>query len=170
MARMVLPKKLLLFSTRCTEQPNYITFVSVLAACRHAGLVEEGRNCFRAMSQEFGIEPGAEHYSCMAYDLIKGLKVKPDFMVWGSLLAACRIHKHIELGEISAKKLFELDSSNCGYHLLLSNIYADAGRWDAVARMKVSIKENGLAKKYIYMYIHSLKKYSLVLPFVFKEK
>ncbi|MCL7030808.1 hypothetical protein MKW94_007303 [Papaver nudicaule] len=143
---------------RAGVQPNYITFVSVLAACRHAGLVEEGRNCFRAMSPEFGIEPGAEHYSCMvdlfgragflneAYDLIKGMKVKPDFMVWGALLAACRIHKHVELGEISAKKLFELDSSNCGYHLLLSNLYADAGRWDAVARMKVSIKENGLEK------------------------
>ncbi|KAI3862577.1 hypothetical protein MKX03_037681 [Papaver bracteatum] len=143
---------------RAGVPPNYITFVSVLAACSHAGLVEEGRNCFSTMNQEFGIEPGAEHYSCMvnlfgragflneAYDLIKGMKVKPDVMVWGALLAACRIHKNIKLGEISAKKLFELDSSNCGYHLLLSNIYAHAGRWDDVERTQVSIKEKGLAK------------------------
>lgn len=138
---------------RAGVQPNYITFVSVLAACSHAGFVEEGRNFFSTMNQEFGTEPGAEHYSCMvdllgragflneAFDLIKGMKVKPDVMVWGALLAACRIHKNIKLGDISAKKLFELDSSNCGYHLLLSNIYASAGRWDDVERMKVSIKE-----------------------------
>ncbi|XP_050231874.1 pentatricopeptide repeat-containing protein At3g26782, mitochondrial [Mercurialis annua] len=139
-------------------KPNYITFVSVLAACGHAGLLDEGRYWFNAMNHQFNVEPGVEHYSCMvdlfgragylneAYNLIKKMKVKPDFVLWGSLLAACRIHKNVELAEISARELFELDPNNCGYYILLSNIYADAGRWREVERMRVHIKDHGLVK------------------------
>ncbi|XP_052196572.1 pentatricopeptide repeat-containing protein At3g26782, mitochondrial [Diospyros lotus] len=139
-------------------KPNYITFVSVLAACSHAGLVDEGWYWFKAMESDFDVEPGVEHYGCMvdllgragflkkAYDLIKEMKVSPDFVVWGSLLAACRIHKNVELAEISARKLFELDPSNCGYYVLLSNIYADAGRWKDVERMRILMKNKGLVK------------------------
>ncbi|PIA28798.1 hypothetical protein AQUCO_06600011v1 [Aquilegia coerulea] len=139
-------------------KPNYITFVSVLAACSHAGLVEEGWHWFETMNAEFNIEPGVEHYGCMvdllgragclneAYHLIKGMKVKPDFVVWGALLGACKVHKNVELGEISAKKLFELDPKNCGYYVLLSNMYADAGRWRDVERMRVNMKNHGLVK------------------------
>ncbi|KAL5732032.1 Pentatricopeptide repeat-containing protein [Ranunculus cassubicifolius] len=143
---------------RVGVNPNYITFVSVLAACSHGGLVEEGRHWFQMMSRDFHIEPGVEHYACMvdllgranclneAYDLIKGMKVRPDSIVWGALLGACKVHKNVELGEISAKKLFELDPNNCGYHVLLCNIYADAGRWGDVERMRVFMKRNGLVK------------------------
>jgi pentatricopeptide repeat protein len=143
---------------RSGTKPNYITFVSVLAACSHAGLLKEGWNWFNRMKCEFNVEPGIEHYSCMvdllgragylkeAYGLIQEMKVKPDFIVWGSLLGACRIHKNVELGEISARKLFELDPSNCGYYVLLSNIYADAGRWDDVERMRILMKNHGLLK------------------------
>ncbi|KAH9625104.1 hypothetical protein KSS87_018093 [Heliosperma pusillum] len=143
---------------RAGVRPNYITFVSVLAACSHAGLVDEGWDCFMSMKKEFGLEPGVEHYSCMvdllgrsglvgkAYDLIKQMKVKPDFVIWGSLLAGCRMHKNLELAEISARKLFELDPSNCGYYVLLSNMYADAGRWEDVERMRILMKNHGLIK------------------------
>lgn len=139
-------------------KPNYITLVSVLAACSHAGLVDEGWFWFRAMKGRFSIEAGIEHYGCMvdllgragllsrAYDLIKEMKVQPDFVVWGSLLAACRMHNNVELGEISARKLFELDPNNCGYYVLLSNIYADARRWEDVKRMRMYMKNHGLAK------------------------
>ncbi|KAF9604515.1 hypothetical protein IFM89_007636 [Coptis chinensis] len=139
-------------------KPNYITFVSVLAACSHAGLLEEGRHWFHTMSQEFHIEPGVEHYGCMvdllgragcldeAYNLIKKMKVRPDSVVWGALLGACRVYKNVDLGEISAKKLFELDPNNCGYYVLLSNIYADAGRWKDVERMRIFMKSHGLVK------------------------
>lgn len=110
------------------------------------------------MKCEFIVEPGIEHYLCMvdllgragclneAYGLIQEMNVKPDFIIWGSLLGACRIHKNVELGEISARKLFELDPSNCGYYVLLSNIYADAGRWADVERMRILMKSRGLLK------------------------
>lgn len=138
--------------------PNYITFVSVLAACSHAGLLDEGWHWFNKMEKKFKIKPGVEHYGCMvdllgragflnkAYNLIKEMQVEPDFVVWGSLLAACRTFKKVELAELSAKKLFELDSSNCGYYVLLSNIYADAGRWKDVERMRILMKDLGVVK------------------------
>ncbi|ESW33636.1 hypothetical protein PHAVU_001G086300 [Phaseolus vulgaris] len=143
---------------RSGDKPNYITFVSVLAACSHAGLLKEGWHWFNRMKGEFNVVPGIEHYSCMvdllgragylneAYGLIQEMNVKPDFIIWGSLLGACRIHKNVELGEISARKLFQLDPSSCGYYVLLSNIYADAGRWDEVERMRILMKNRGLLK------------------------
>ncbi|PHT92101.1 Pentatricopeptide repeat-containing protein, mitochondrial [Capsicum annuum] len=139
-------------------KPNYITFVSVLAACSHAGLLDEGWYWFKAMEPRFCIQPGVEHYACMvdllgragflakAYYLLKEMKVKPDFVIWGSLLAACRMHKNVELGEISASHLFELDPTNCGYYVLLSNIYADAGRWEDVEKMRILMQNRGLSK------------------------
>ncbi|CAN6213789.1 unnamed protein product [Urochloa humidicola] len=139
-------------------KPNYITFISVLAACSHAGLLNEGRHWYNAMRKEFGIEPGVEHYGCMvdllgragcldeAYGIIKEMNVKPDAAMWGALLSACRIHKNVELAEIAANRLFELDASNPGYYVLLSNIYAEAGMWKDVERMKVLFKTRGMEK------------------------
>ncbi|KAL6611385.1 hypothetical protein ACP70R_039313 [Stipagrostis hirtigluma subsp. patula] len=139
-------------------KPNYITFISVLAACSHAGLLNEGRYWYNTMKREFGIEPGVEHYGCMvdllgragcldeAYSLTKEMKVKPDAAMWGALLSACRIHKNVELAEISAKRLFELDATNSGYYVLLSNIYAEAGMWKDVERMRVLVKTRGIEK------------------------
>ncbi|KAF2301799.1 hypothetical protein GH714_029425 [Hevea brasiliensis] len=89
---------------------------------------------------------GRAGYLNEAYDLIKRMRTKPDYVLWGSLLAACRIYKNVELAEISARQLFELDSSNCGYYILLSNIYADAGRWKEVERIRVHVKDRGLVK------------------------
>ncbi|KAL5198021.1 hypothetical protein ABZP36_001533 [Zizania latifolia] len=143
---------------RSGVRPNYIMFISVLAACSHAGLLDEGRHWYSAMKHEFGIEPGVEHYGCMvdllgragcldeAYGLIKEMKVKPDAAIWGALLGACRIHKNVELAEISVKRLFELDATNSGYYILLSNIYAEAGMWKDVERMRFLVKTRGIEK------------------------
>ena len=143
-------------------KPNYITFVSVLAACSHAGLLNEGRHWYNAMRKEFGIEPGIEHYGCMvdllgrarcldeAYGLIKEMKVKPDAAMWGALLNACRIHKNVELAEIAANRLFELDATHSGCYVLLSNIYAEAGMWKDAERIRVLVKTRGLEKPPAY--------------------
>ncbi|KAG8377869.1 hypothetical protein BUALT_Bualt08G0078300 [Buddleja alternifolia] len=143
---------------RAGIKPNSITFVSVLSACCHAGLVDEGWHWFCAMQHRFNVQPSVEHYGCMvdllgragylnkAYNLIVEMKVRPDFVIWCSLLASCRIHKNVELGEISANKLFELDPKNSGYYTLLSNIYAGAGRWEDAKRMRVFMRNHGVIK------------------------
>ncbi|CAA0821973.1 Pentatricopeptide repeat-containing protein -mitochondrial [Striga hermonthica] len=143
---------------RAGTKPNAITFVSVLSACCHAGLVDEGWHWFSSMQHRFNIDPSIEHYGCMidllgrsgrlekAYNLILGMRVRPDFVIWCSLLASCKIHKNVKLGEISAQKLFELDPNNSGYYTLLSNIYADAGKWEDVKKTRKFMKNQGIVK------------------------
>ncbi|PKA54798.1 Pentatricopeptide repeat-containing protein [Apostasia shenzhenica] len=139
-------------------KPNHITLVSILAACSHAGLVDEARRWFNSMRKDFDIEPSVEHYGCMvdllgraghldeAYNLIRSMKARPDSVIWGALLSACKTHKNIELAEISANKLFKLDPKNCGYYVLLSNIYADRGRWKDAERIRGLMKQRRLVK------------------------
>ncbi|KAJ0976075.1 hypothetical protein J5N97_018040 [Dioscorea zingiberensis] len=125
-------------------KPNSITFIGVLTACCHAGLVIEGRRYFELMKSGYGIVPNIKHYGCMvdllgragcleeAEELIKAMPMEADVVIWGSLLAACRIHGDVEIGEWAAERLARLDAKHGAGRVLLSNIYADAGRWDEV--------------------------------------
>eukprot|EP01018_Ginkgo_biloba_P028267 Gb_24755 [translate_table: standard] len=139
-------------------KPNDVTFISVLSACSHAGLVNEGWQYFDCMTQDYHITPRVEHYSCMvdllgragcldeAHDFVNNMPLEPHVGVWGALLGACRIHCNIELGEQVANRLFYLDPEHVGYYVLLSNIYAEAGRWDDVTKVRTMMKERGLEK------------------------
>eukprot|EP01018_Ginkgo_biloba_P036696 Gb_40437 [translate_table: standard] len=139
-------------------KPNHITFVCVLSACSHAGMVDEGWQYFDHMIQEYGISPRVEHYACMvdllgraghlddAQNFIANMPIEPGASVWGALLGACRIHCNIELGERVAERLFDLEPENAGCYVLLSNIYAAAGRWDNVAKVRVMMKDRRLKK------------------------
>lgn len=121
--------------------PNYITMVCVLSACSRAGSVEEGLAIFESMKRQYGIEPGAEHYGCVvdllgragmverAYEFIKEMPIRPTVSVWGALLGACRVYGKPELGQIAAEKLFKLDPHDSGNHVILSNMFAAAGRY-----------------------------------------
>eukprot|EP01018_Ginkgo_biloba_P019039 Gb_39514 [translate_table: standard] len=138
--------------------PNHITFISVLSACSHAGLVDEGWQCFDSMIQNYCITPSQEHYACMvdllgrsghleeARNFIQKMPLEPDASVWGALLGACRIHCNIEIGEHVAERLIELEPGNAGHYVLLSNIYAKAGRWEDVAKVRTMLKDKGLKK------------------------
>ncbi|XP_057820377.2 pentatricopeptide repeat-containing protein At3g12770 [Cryptomeria japonica] len=140
------------------EMPNHITFVSLLSACSHAGLVEQGWKYFNSMTQNYSIVPKVEHYACMvdllgraghlneAWDFIRAMPLEPSASVWGALLGACRIHSNIHLGHCVAEHLLDLEPDNAGCYILLSNIYAAAGRWDDVAKMRLMMKERGLKK------------------------
>ncbi|XP_057841861.2 pentatricopeptide repeat-containing protein At3g22690 [Cryptomeria japonica] len=139
-------------------KPNEVTFVCVLSACSHAGLVDEGYQCFKDMSEFYKIIPRMEHYSCMvdllgragrldeARDFINQMPVQPKAAVWKSLLSACRLYNNIELGEWAAEHVFELDWKNAAPYVLLSNMYAVAGRWDTIERVRRMMKDRGIQK------------------------
>lgn len=138
--------------------PTPVTFVSILGACSHVGLMQEGRRYFQSMAQEHGIVPSAEHYACMvdllgraghldeAAKIIEGMRIEPGPTVWGSLLGACRTHANVELAERACVRLFELEPSNAGNYVLLADIYAEAKLWDEVNRVKKILEARGLQK------------------------
>ncbi|KAG9152909.1 hypothetical protein Leryth_012538 [Lithospermum erythrorhizon] len=138
--------------------PDGITFISILSACSHAGLVDLGRQWFNSMVQEYNIAPKLQHYGCMidllgraglfdeAMALIESMDMKPDGAIWGSLLGACRIHGNLELGKSVADKLFKLEPNNPGGYVLLSNMYAQDGQWDEVARIRTMLNDMGMKK------------------------
>lgn len=140
-------------------EPNGVTFVGVLYACSHAGLVEEGRNLFASMVDEYRITPKHEHYGCMvdlygranllgeALQLIESMPFAPNIVIWGSLMSACKIHGEFELGEFAAKQLLKLDPDHDGAHVLLSNIYAKEKRWHDVGEVRQLMKHKGISKE-----------------------
>ncbi|XP_074564551.1 pentatricopeptide repeat-containing protein ELI1, chloroplastic [Curcuma longa] len=140
-------------------RPTDITFIGVLNACSHSGLVDEGRELFRSIEKDYGIEPKIEHYGCLvdllgragfveeAFELVRGMKIPADPVIWGSLLAACRLHNNMALGEKIANFLVSNDLANSGTYILLSNIYAAVGNWEAAGRVRTLMKENGVEKE-----------------------
>ncbi|TKY52296.1 Pentatricopeptide repeat-containing protein [Spatholobus suberectus] len=138
--------------------PNDSTFVGVLACCAHAGLVDRGRELFASMSVKFGVSPKLEHYGCVvdllgrcghvreARDLIKSMPVEPTAALWGALLSACRTYGDREIAETAAKELVRLEPWNSGNFVLLSNVYAEEGRWDEVEKVRVLMRGGGVKK------------------------
>ncbi|KAG8474266.1 hypothetical protein CXB51_033856 [Gossypium anomalum] len=143
-------------------QPTYITFISVLSACRHAGLVDEGWAYFKSMVSEYGIEPGIEHYASLidnvarhgqfeeAMDLIKSMPFEADKEVWGALLGACRLHNNVELARVAAEALMRLEPESSAPYILLYNMYAEAGQWDAAAEVREMMEKNNIRKQTAY--------------------
>eukprot|EP00253_Pinus_taeda_P020010 PITA_20010 len=139
-------------------RPDHITFQSVLSACSHAGLVDEGMPYFDSMIQDYCITHSVDHFACMidllgragrlseAQEIIERMPLKPNISVWGALLGACGVHRNIKLAQYVAERLFEIDPKNFGYYALLSNIYAASGRWNDVAKVRTMVKEPGLRK------------------------
>ncbi|XP_020587687.1 putative pentatricopeptide repeat-containing protein At5g37570 [Phalaenopsis equestris] len=139
-----------------------ICFVSLLAACSHSGMVKEGKRYFELMRTKYCITPMAEHYMCIvdllgragqveeAYSLIHGgmlIGVEPNAGVWGALLSACRSYSNVEIGEIAARCLMEIEPENAGNYVLLSNIYAKVGRWGEVASVRAVMRRRGMRKE-----------------------
>ncbi|KAL5995323.1 hypothetical protein ACLOJK_025381 [Asimina triloba] len=139
-------------------KPNRFTFTSILTACRHAGLVEEGLMYFNSMRTDHSIMPLLEHCACIvdllgragrlvdAYEFIMRMPDKPDECVWGALLGACRIHGNLQLAEHVADCLFQLGPQTITYHVLMANMYAEAGRWDDVVKLRTLMEELELKK------------------------
>ncbi|KAF3564208.1 hypothetical protein DY000_02013053 [Brassica cretica] len=138
--------------------PNKVTIVAILTACSYAGKVEEGVEIFESMESRFCVAPSVEHYSCTvdmlgragrideAMKLIETMTVKPDATVWGALLGACRTHSRLDLAEVAAKKLFEIEPENAGPYVLLSSINASRANWGDVAEMRKDMRNKNVSK------------------------
>lgn len=159
--------------------PDDVTLVAALVACTHGGMIAKGRELFGSMKTEFGIVPKLEHYGCMvdllgragklneAYNLIQNMQMKPDSVIWGTLLGACSFHGNVEVAEKAAEALFKLEPWNSGNYVILSNIYASAKRWDGVAKLRKMMKSNQMMKAAGYSCIEEAGK---VQKFIVEDK
>ncbi|XP_041017426.1 pentatricopeptide repeat-containing protein At1g56690, mitochondrial-like [Juglans microcarpa x Juglans regia] len=138
--------------------PDDVTFIGVLSACSYTGKVNEGHEIFESMNSKYQVEPTTEHYACMvdllgragqvneAMNLIENMPVEADAIVWGALLGACRTHMKLDLAEVAAKKLVQLEPKNSGPYILLSNIYASKGKWHDVADLRKKMRARSVSK------------------------
>lgn len=139
--------------------PDRIAFLTVLSACNHAGLVDEGFRYFESMKRDFGISPGEDHYARLidllgragrigeARDVIKSMPFEPGPSIWEAVLSGCRIHGDMDFGIYAAEQLFNMIPQHDGTYVLLSNIYAAIGRWEDVARVRKLMKDRGVKKE-----------------------
>ncbi|KAK2987868.1 hypothetical protein RJ640_025635 [Escallonia rubra] len=153
-------KALQLFSKMKQEgfDPDKVTFIGLLCACTHGGYVNEGIRYFYSMEKDFGIVPEIEHYGCLidllgrggrlkeAFRLVYGMPVKPNVIIWGALLGACRMHNDVERAEEVLDQLVKLEPTDAGNLSMLSNIYAAAGDWGRVANARLRMKNTGEKK------------------------
>ncbi|XP_059624921.1 pentatricopeptide repeat-containing protein At4g39952, mitochondrial-like [Cornus florida] len=139
-------------------RPNELTFLAVLSACMHVGLVEEGKWLFDRMG-DFSVRPTLKHYTCMvdllsrsgnlheAEALVLSMPMDPDGGLWGALLSACKIHHNSEMGIRIAKHAIASNPGNDGYYITLSNLYTSTGRWEEAEHVKIIMKEKGVRKR-----------------------
>ncbi|XP_058101218.1 pentatricopeptide repeat-containing protein At2g42920, chloroplastic [Magnolia sinica] len=140
-------------------QPDSVSFLAILTACNHSGMVDEARHYFSLMIETYKIEPMIKHYGCMidilgraghleeAEDLMKNMPIEPDIVIWGSLLSAYRSHGNVEMCEWVVEQMIELDpGDSCGY-VLLSNAYADASRFSDAVDVRLMMKEKWVRKE-----------------------
>ncbi|KAK8563549.1 hypothetical protein V6N13_006251 [Hibiscus sabdariffa] len=146
-------------------KPDGVTFVAVLSACSHSGLIEEGKELFRSMSDVYGIKPHKEHYGCMvdllgrdgcldeAYDLIRSMPFEANSVIWRALLGACKVHGNIKIGEVACQKLIKLEPDHGAHYILLSNMLANTNKWEQAGRVRKVMEDRGVQKPPGWSYI-----------------
>ncbi|KAJ0989763.1 hypothetical protein J5N97_008119 [Dioscorea zingiberensis] len=148
-----------LFKSMREVKPDGVTYMAVLTGCSHGGLVDEGLNTFDCMLNEQRVKPDIEHYGCVidllgragriekAFNFIIDMPFEPTSAIWGSLLGACRVHANVPIGEFVFQRLLDLEPENAGNYVILSNIYANAGRWEDVSSVRQLMKEKTMMKE-----------------------
>ncbi|XP_019083363.1 PREDICTED: putative pentatricopeptide repeat-containing protein At1g74400 [Camelina sativa] len=139
--------------------PNDVTFIGVLMACSHGGLVEEGKRHFKSMTEDYNLKPREAHFGCMvdlfcrsghlkdAHEFINQMPIKPNAVLWRTLLSACCLQGNVELGEEVQRRIFELDHDHVGDYVALSNIYASKGMWDEKWKMRDRVRKRRVPGK-----------------------
>lgn len=138
--------------------PDDVTFMVTMCACSHVGLVEKGCRVFGSIKEVYGMEPKLEHYGCLvdllgragrlkdAEERVRTMPMKPNAILWRSLLGAAKVHGNLEIGEVALKNLIKLEPETSGNYVLLSNIYASVDRWDDANRVRKLMKDQGIDK------------------------
>lgn len=153
-------KAIWLFELMLNEgiRPNEVTFVGVLTACSHAGLLKEGCKYFKLMKEVYDIKASVEHFTCMVdlfgragrLDMIMDFIYENDIShmsaVWKAFLSSCQVHKNIEMAKWVSDKLLELEPSQSGPYILLSNTCATNHKWEEVAKLRALMKHRGVRK------------------------
>lgn len=146
-------------------KPNDITFMNILSACSHAGYVEKGKFYFNSMVKDFGIMPNSEHYTCLvdllsragdlngAYEVINSMPFPADTSIWGALVNGCRIHQRMDFLNSIKRDLLNMDADDSGYYTLLSNVYAEGGKWNEFTMVKSKMRSLALKKVHGYSMI-----------------
>ncbi|RWW19590.1 hypothetical protein GW17_00016331 [Ensete ventricosum] len=136
-------------------KPNHVTFIGVLSACAHSGLVSDGRRYWSTM-QELGVAPLMEHYGCMvdllcragrleeAYTFVNDMPIVPNSVIWRTLLVGCKNSRTFDEAETAAEQLLQLEPLNAENYVLLSNLYASRCQWDKVRQMRKKMKDHGV--------------------------
>ncbi|KAI0499021.1 hypothetical protein KFK09_019921 [Dendrobium nobile] len=149
------------------KKPDSVTFIAVLTACSHSGFVDKGIQFFNSMQIEHGIEPLADHYTCILDALgragcIRDMKLllekmpcTDDPIVWEVVLSACVVHGEANLGRKAAEELFRIDPKNSAPYVLLANIYASTGRWADATAVRKLMSDRGVIKDRGYSWIHN---------------
>ncbi|XP_011025837.1 PREDICTED: putative pentatricopeptide repeat-containing protein At3g47840 [Populus euphratica] len=140
-------------------RPDSVTFIAVLAACSHAGLVDLGFHYFNSLSKVHQICPSKDHYGCMidllcragrlndAESMIQSMPFQRDDVVWSTLLRACRIHGDVDCGKRAAEKILQLDPNCAVTHITLANMYSAKGKWKEAAEVRKMMKSKGVVKE-----------------------
>ncbi|XVF21518.1 hypothetical protein REPUB_Repub12eG0096800 [Reevesia pubescens] len=139
-------------------EPNDVTFLSLLYACSHCGLKDDGLEFFNLMTEKYGIKPGVQHYTCIvdllgrsgcldeAEAMIRSMPVKGDAIIWKTLLSACKIHKNADMARRIAQEVLKLDPQDSASYVLLSNIHASAKRWQDVSEVREAMRDRRVKK------------------------
>ncbi|KAJ4914078.1 Pentatricopeptide repeat-containing protein [Raphanus sativus] len=139
-------------------EPTGPTFLALLSACTHAGLVEQGKGLFHKMEQ-YNVKPSLKHYSCLvdllsrsgsleeAEATVMSMPFSPDGAIWGTMLSSCMTHEEYEMGIRMAELAVGSDPQNDGYYIMLANMYSAAGKWEEAERAREVMKESGVGKK-----------------------
>ncbi|KAL5998670.1 hypothetical protein ACLOJK_009614 [Asimina triloba] len=140
-------------------RPDAVSFLGILTACNHSGMVDEAQCYLSLMIETYELEPTIKHYSCVidvlgragyleeAKDLIRRMPLEPDIVLWGSLLSACRSHGNVEMGEWVAKKMIQLDQCDDSWYVPLANAYAGDGRFRDAMDLRLAMKEKQIQKE-----------------------
>lgn len=138
--------------------PDNVTFIAILSACRHSGLVKTGEDYFKAMTEKYNLTPEIDHYSCMidlygranelkeAMEFMRKIPIELDVVILGTFLSACKLHKNLELAQEVEDELLRMGGESGTRYVQLANVYASEGRWGDMGRIRKKMRGNEVGK------------------------